>query len=204
MVRHLQIPDIFFKEVAAKGKPKGGLYARIWFYWLSEFVDEIFEPDFIEKQERQYPTISEIREVYEFGIQLLRQHDFKIINPKKKRPEKILTAAQKKACIHVLDYLNQQAGTTFSAKGGNNLQLIAYCLDKGFTIEDCKTVIDKKVKDWKGSDYSKFLRPITLFAKNKFENYLNELNEQQPTSKFAKLSNSVAKAQQLIKFHNNP
>jgi len=200
VVRHLQIPDIFFKEVAAKGK----LYSRIWFYWLSEFVDEIFEPEFIEKQKRQYPAISEITDVYEFGIQLLRQHDFKIINPKKKRPEKILSAAQKKACVHVLDYLNEQAGTTFSEKGGNNLQLIAYCLERGFTVEDCKTVIDKKVKDWKGSDYSKFLRPITLFAKTKFENYLNELNEQQPTSKFAKLSNSVAKAQQLIKFHNNP
>lgn len=199
MLRQFQIPEIFFKEIAAKDK----LYSRLWFYWLSKFVDDLFEPEFLEKQKdlTKWVSPSEIKEVHEFGLQLLRQHDFKIINPKKKRPHKILTKEQKKACEEVLNYLNQQAGTSFSNKGGTNLELIDACLQKGFTIQDCKTVIDKKTNDWKGTDYSKFLRPITLFSKTKFENYLNELNEQPGNNKFSKLSDSVAKAQQLIKFH---
>jgi hypothetical protein len=73
-VRYFVIPEIFFKNVAEKGK----LYSRIWFYWLSDCSDEIFELDFIEKQETKFPSISEIREIYEFGIQLLQQ-EFKIM-----------------------------------------------------------------------------------------------------------------------------
>jgi uncharacterized phage protein (TIGR02220 family) len=172
----------------------------LWFYWLSQFVDEIFEPDFVEKQEKMYPKVREIRDAYVVGIQLLRQHDFKIISPKKKRTNKILTKEQRKQGEEILTYLNEKAGTNFSTKGGSNLELIVACLERGFSIEDCKTVIDKKVTDWKGTDYAKYLRPITLFGKSKFENYLNQLNEQ-PINKFSKLSDSVAKAQQLIKFY---
>ena len=44
-MRHFVIPETFFKSIAEKGK----LYSRLWFYWLSEFVDELFEPEFLEK-----------------------------------------------------------------------------------------------------------------------------------------------------------
>ena len=78
-MRKYIIPEIFFKSIAEKGK----LYSRIWFYWLSGFVDELFEPDFIEKQEKEF-KISEIKEIYHFGIHFLQQ-DFKIIDDKSKK-----------------------------------------------------------------------------------------------------------------------
>ena len=82
-MRYFYIPEEFFKLIAEKGK----LYSRVWFYWLSEFVDEIFEPDFLEKQEKLYTSkVGEISEIYHFGVQLL-QHNFKIIEEKEKKKE---------------------------------------------------------------------------------------------------------------------
>lgn len=186
-MRFFVIPEIFFKSIAERGK----LYSRIWFYWLSDFSDEIFEIDFIEKQETKFPNISEIKEIYEFGIQLL-QHDFKIIEEKKKKASKPLTKLQKKYAEEIIHYLNQEAGTSYSMQGSNQ-ELIVARLKEGFMVEDFKTVIDKKVMDWKGTDWAKYLRPVTLFSKSKFENYLNSKNEP-ATNDFNKFTESIIKA----------
>jgi len=195
-VRKYVIPEIFFKSIAEKGK----LYSRVWFYWLSEFADELFEPDFIEKQETTF-KISEIKEIYHFGIRFLQQ-DFKIIENKKEKTT--ATKEQRDIAIQVIEYLNIQAETTFSTKIGSNIELICARLKEGYTLSDFKLVIDKKVKDWKGTDWGKFLRPNTLFAKTKIENYLNSNNnDKQPTSKFSKFADSVAKAKTIIGVHHN-
>jgi len=191
-MRHFVIPEIFFKSIAEKGK----LYSRIWFYWLSEFSDEFFELDFIEKQETKFPHVSDLREIYEFGIQLL-QHDFKIIEEKKKKATKPLTKLQKAYAQEIIKYLNEQAGTSFSVQGSNQ-ELIVARLKEGFMIEDFKLVIDKKVKDWKGTDWSKYLRPVTLFNKSKFENYLNSKNEPATTNNFNKFTESIIKAAEQL------
>ena len=48
-------------------------------------------------------------------------------------------------------------------------------------IEDFKTVIDKKSREWIGTEFEKFLRPETLFG-TKFEGYLNSrINPKQTT-----------------------
>ena len=190
------IPEIFFKSIAEKGK----LYSRIWFYWLSGFVDELFEPDFIEKQEKEF-KISEIKEIYHFGIHFLQQ-DFKIIDGKSKKS--VTTQEHRDIAIEIIEYLNSKAETTFSVKLGSNIELICSRLKEGYTISDFKSVIDKKVKDWKGTDWAKFLRPNTLFAKTKIENYLNSNNnDKQSASKFSKFADSVAKAKTIIGVHNN-
>ena len=195
-MRKYVIPEIFFKSIAEKGK----LYSRIWFYWLSGFVDELFEPDFIEKQEKEF-KISEIKEIYHFGIRFLQQ-DFKIIENKKEK-----TAANNEhrhIAIQVIEYLNSQAETTFSTKIGSNIELICARIKEGYTLQDFKCVIDKKVKDWKGTDWAKFLRPNTLFAKTKIENYLNSNNnDKQSANKFSKFADSVAKAKTIIGVHHN-
>lgn len=194
-MRKFVIPEIFFKSIAEKGK----LYSRIWFYWLSGFVDELFEPDFIEKQEAKF-KMSEIKEIYHFGIRFLQQ-DFKIIDTKKEK--KTISKEHKDIAIQVIEYLNSHAETTFSTKLGSNIDLICARLKEGYTLTDFKLVIDKKVKDWKGTDWAKYLRPSTLFAKSKIENYLNSNNnEKQPTSKFTKFADSVAKAKTIIGVHN--
>ena len=195
-MRKYVIPEIFFKSIAEKGK----LYSRIWFYWLSGFVDELFEPDFIEKQEKEF-KISEIKEIYHFGIHFLQQ-DFKIIDGKSKKS--VTTQEHRDMAIEIIEYLNSQAQTTFSTKLGSNIELICARLKEGYTISDFKSVIDKKVKDWKGTDWAKFLRPNTLFAKSKIENYLNSNNnDKQSASKFSKFADSVAKAKTIIGVHNN-
>lgn len=195
-MRKYVIPEIFFKSIAEKGK----LYSRIWFYWLSGFVDELFEPDFIEKQEKEF-KISEIKEIYHFGIHFLQQ-DFKIIDGKSKKS--VTTQEHRDMAIEIIEYLNSRAETTFSTKLGSNIELICARLKEGYTISDFKSVIDKKVKDWKGTDWAKFLRPNTLFAKSKIENYLNSNNnDKQSASKFSKFADSVAKAKTIIGVHNN-
>lgn len=82
-MRQYVIPEIFFQKIAEKGK----MYSRMWFYWLGTSIDEIFNPDFLEKQAtdlkgKGFPNISEIGEIYHFGVHLIQQ-DFKIIDKKK-------------------------------------------------------------------------------------------------------------------------
>jgi uncharacterized phage protein (TIGR02220 family) len=203
-VRHFVIPETFFKSIAEKGK----LYSRLWFYWLSEFVDELFEPEFLEKMVKKHPSVSEIKEIYEFGVQLLQQ-DFKIIEKRgtKNKTSIVANKATIKTAQQILDYLNTKAETTYSTKTGSNLDLVISRLNEGYTISDFKYVIDFKVKDWKGSDFQKYLRPITLFKKDKFENYLNSTindTKHQPTSnRFSKLAESVAKAQTILGIHKD-
>jgi uncharacterized phage protein (TIGR02220 family) len=199
-VRHFVIPETFFKLIAEKGK----LYSRLWFYWLSESVDDLFEPEFLEKMQKKHPSVSEIKEVYEFGVQLLQQ-DFKIIEKRgtKNTTKKVVSKQTLKDAAQILDYLNSKAETSFSSKQGANLDLIISRMQEGYTSSDFKYVIDFKVKDWKGSDFQKYLRPMTLFNKAKFENYLNStINDTKPsTNKFSKLAESVAKAQIILGIH---
>jgi len=202
-VRHFVIPETFFKSIADKGK----LYSRLWFYWLSEFVDELFEPEFVEKMQKMHPSVREIKEVHEIGVQLL-QHDFKIIEKKGTR-NKTTSVANKETIelsIKILEYLNSQAETTFSTKTGTNLNLLIARIKEGYTYSDFKFVIDYKVKEWKGTDWHKYLRPITLFDKTKFENYLNLcINETKSTTsnRYSNLAESVAKAKTILGIHKD-
>ena len=195
-MRYYVIPEIFFKSIAEKGK----LYSRLWFYWLSEHVDEIFDDDFIEKQEKKYKSVSEIREIYNHGVQLLQQ-EFRFIEKKNKQESKPIKKEVRQVAEKVIQYMNEKVGSTFSTKG-SNIELISARIAEGFSISDFKLVIDKKVNDWKGTDQQKYLRPITLFSKTKFENYLNGLNDAgNPKNNFGKFAESVEKAKQLIGLH---
>ena len=195
-MRYFVIPETFFKNIAEKGK----LYSRIWFHWLSEYVDEIFNQDFIEKEIEKYPNIKEIREIYEFGVQLLQQ-EFKIID---KKVKKVISKENKEISIKVLEYLNEQVGSTYSAKSGTNIELISARINEGYTFVDFKLVIDKKVKDWKGTDWEKYLRPLTLFSKTKFENYLNATNESGTKNSFGKFADSIKRAKEIIGLRREP
>ena len=51
------------------------------------------------------------------------------------------------------------------------MQRIGELMDAGYTADDMKSVIDKKVSEWKDSDKMRgYLRPRTLFG-DKFEEY---------------------------------
>ena len=188
-MRYFVIPENFFKELSKK---ENKLYVRIWWYWLAEFVDEIFEPEFLAKQEALHPSISEIKDIYQTGIQLLS--DFQIKEPKGK-PKKPKTREELVIANQVIEYFNSVCGTTYNIK--SNADFIIPRLREGYTISDFKMVIDKQHKRWKNTDLEKYLRPLTLFSKTKFENYLNSPDEQ-PASTIKKFADSVTKAKALV------
>ena len=73
----------------------------------------------------------------------------------------------------IIDYLNTKANTKYKYSTDKTKKHIHARLEEGFTVEDFKTVIDKKCAEWIGTDWEKYLRPETLFG-TKFENYLNQ------------------------------
>ena len=79
----------------------------------------------------------------------------------------------KKPYAEIVDYLNAKAGTRYKASTASTRKLIKARLKEGFTLEDFKTVIDKKCNEWlNDSKMEQYLRPETLFG-TKFEGYLN-------------------------------
>ena len=81
----------------------------------------------------------------------------------------------------IIEYLNEKAGTRYRATSKATQKLIKARLSE-FTVEDCKTVIDNKVKEWKYTDMEQYLRPQTLFG-TKFEAYLNQKKSEKPKPK---------------------
>ena len=77
------------------------------------------------------------------------------------------------AITEIVDYLNEITGSSYKASTKKTRACIQARLNEGFTVDDFKVVIWRKTKEWKGTDYEKFLRPETLFG-NKFEGYLNQ------------------------------
>jgi len=73
----------------------------------------------------------------------------------------------------VVEYLNQVLGTKYSPRTKTTKALVRARQNEGRTLDDFKTVIDKKVAQWKDDPkMAEFLRPETLFG-SKFESYLN-------------------------------
>lgn len=76
---------------------------------------------------------------------------------------------------NIISYLNSKCGTSYRYSTPKTQKQIRARLNEGFTEEDFLTVIDKKSKEWFGTDMEKYLRPETLFG-TKFEGYLNQRN----------------------------
>ena len=74
----------------------------------------------------------------------------------------------------IVAYLNEMTGSHYKPGTRKTQDLIKARMNEGFTVDDFKTVIYKKTKEWKNDPKMvKFLRPETLFG-NKFEGYLNQ------------------------------
>lgn len=74
----------------------------------------------------------------------------------------------------IIDYLNNRCGVDYSPRNEDTIRFIQERLDDGFSEEDFYTVINKKANEWIGTKWEQYLRPYTLFRKDKFENYLNQ------------------------------
>lgn len=73
----------------------------------------------------------------------------------------------------VIAYLNEKAGKHYRTVESARCILRGRFRD-GFTVADCKKVVDNKVAEWKGTEMEKYLRPSTLFQALKFDGYLNQ------------------------------
>lgn len=80
----------------------------------------------------------------------------------------------------IVEYLNDKIGAHYKPNGKKMKELIRVRMNEGYTVEDFKTVIDKKFKSW-GNDpkMSLYLRPSTLFG-TRFGEYLNEYQAESP------------------------
>lgn len=80
----------------------------------------------------------------------------------------------------IVEYLNDKIGAHYKPNGKKIKDLIRARMNEGYTVEDFKTVIDKKFKSWgKDEKMSAYLRPSTLFG-TKFGEYLNEYQAENP------------------------
>ena len=77
----------------------------------------------------------------------------------------------------VIDFLNQRTGKAYrsqnpdGSKTATNRAVLGI-LKKGYTVQDCKTMIARKVREWSSDPKMvNYLRPKTLFAVSNFENY---------------------------------
>ena len=111
-------------------------------------------------------------EIGDVGIFPTQSNDFPMCPSKNIDKERDKEEEKENIYSSVIDYLNQKASTKYKATTAKTKSVIHARVAEGFTLDDFKTVIDKKCAEWIGTDYEKFLRPETLFG-TKFEGYLN-------------------------------
>lgn len=87
----------------------------------------------------------------------------------------IFKKPSKEEVEEVIKYLNEKAGTRFGCIDSNTKEIKARFAEN-YKLEDFRTVIDKKCKEWLGTEQQKYLRPETLFCKKHFDGYLNSLS----------------------------
>lgn len=78
-----------------------------------------------------------------------------------------------KSHFEIIEFLNLKTGSKFKPTTKPYVQAIRSRLKEGYTVDDFKTVIDKKCREWKGTKLEKYLTPKTLFAPSHFDTYLN-------------------------------
>ena len=86
----------------------------------------------------------------------------------------------------IINYLNERLNSHYKVTTNKTQSQIRARFNEGFTLEDFKTVIDKKINEWNGTPMQKYLRPETLFG-TKFEGYLN----QEDCKSFKDISNMI-------------
>lgn len=78
-----------------------------------------------------------------------------------------------KSHFEIIEYLNLKTGSKFKPSTKPYVQAIQARLKEGYSIDDFKTVINKKCAEWIGTKMEKYLTPKTLFAPSHFDQYLN-------------------------------
>lgn len=91
---------------------------------------------------------------------------------KEKNEKKDKNYIYSRATHDIIQHLNERTGSQYKPTTNKTKELIQARMNEGFTVEDFKTVIDKKCVEWMNTEWQEYLRPVTLFG-TKFESYLN-------------------------------
>ena len=84
----------------------------------------------------------------------------------------------------IIEYFNNTTGKRYKASSKSTRSHITARLKEGFSVDDFKTVMDKKTAEWKDDQkMEQYLRPETLFG-TKFESYLNQKKTKNGNSDF--------------------
>jgi len=82
---------------------------------------------------------------------------------------------KKQQAEEVIAFLNEKAGRRYKPTQVN-LDFILARFKEGYTIEEVRAVVAMKVREWSHDDkMCKYLRPATLFNREKFNQYAGEL-----------------------------
>jgi uncharacterized phage protein (TIGR02220 family) len=81
----------------------------------------------------------------------------------------------------VLAFLNKKTGKKFAVRNPvgaatSNAQLIMHRLKEGYTVPDLKAMVACKCRQWVHDPHmSRYLTPVTLFGRQKFDSYMGEI-----------------------------
>lgn len=83
-----------------------------------------------------------------------------------------------RALVH---YLNSKTGSNFRESDASMTPIAARLAEPDVTVEGCKTMVDRMCSRWLGTPQSEYLRPTTLFGKEKFNEYYAAKDQPLPT-----------------------
>lgn len=86
-------------------------------------------------------------------------------------------------CKLILNFLNEHTGSHFRETESSLGPIKARLKESGVEIESVKKMILRQVKLWKGTKFEEYLRPSTLFGKEKFNEYYAARDK--PTNTFS-------------------
>lgn len=92
------------------------------------------------------------------------------------KTERLRQKAQRRSeAIEVLNFLNEKTKKRFRPVEAN-LKPIEARLASGVSVQDCRSIIALKYREWSSDEeFKKHINPITLFRPSNFEKYLGQL-----------------------------
>lgn len=96
---------------------------------------------------------------------------------KERKGKEGASAEQREIAQQAIDFLNLKANRRFEYSD-KNIGFVVARLNDGKTLQDLKTVIVRKCRDWLGNpEMEQYLRPETLFNEQKFGSYFGQCVE---------------------------
>lgn len=84
----------------------------------------------------------------------------------------------RKQALEILIFLNEKTGRDYQPVPAN-LDLVVARLKEGASVADCRAIVAKKCREWRGDEkMDSYLRPKTLFNRTNFAQYRGELSAQ--------------------------